>query len=116
MYAIRSYYGCAVVIPEGQIALGKLAQAMVHGARVVAVRGNFDRALELVRTLAEDRITSYNVCYTKLLRVRIDEGQGAGRHARRDPPRGVRQDQRFHVQRREEAHHARDRLRIVTTT
>jgi threonine synthase len=43
-----------VVIPDGQIALGKLAQAMVHGARVVAVRGNFDRALELVRALAED--------------------------------------------------------------
>jgi threonine synthase len=45
---------CVVVIPEGQIALGKLAQAMVHGARVVAVRGNFDRALELVRALGED--------------------------------------------------------------
>jgi threonine synthase len=45
-----------VVIPDGQIALGKLAQAMVHGARVVAVRGNFDRALELVRLLAEDGI------------------------------------------------------------
>jgi len=53
-YAARAGLRCAVVIPEGQIALGKLAQAMVHGARVVAVRGNFDRALELVRTLAED--------------------------------------------------------------
>ena len=53
-YAARAGIRCAVVIPDGQIALGKLAQAMVHGARVVAVRGNFDRALELVRLLAED--------------------------------------------------------------
>jgi len=53
-YAARCGLRCAVVIPEGQIALGKLAQAMVHGARVVAVRGNFDRALELVRTLMDD--------------------------------------------------------------
>jgi threonine synthase len=53
-YAARCGLKCAVVIPEGQIALGKLAQAMVHGARVVAVRGNFDRALELVRSLADD--------------------------------------------------------------
>ena len=53
-YAGRAGLRCAVVIPDGQIALGKLAQAMVHGARVVAVRGNFDRALELVRALAED--------------------------------------------------------------
>jgi threonine synthase len=42
-----------VVIPTGKIALGKLAQAMIHGARVVAIEGNFDRALELVRQLAE---------------------------------------------------------------
>lgn len=53
-YAARCGLRCAVVIPEGQIALGKLAQAMVHGARVVAVRGNFDAALELVRGLMDD--------------------------------------------------------------
>jgi threonine synthase len=53
-YAARAGVRCVVVIPDGQIALGKLAQAMVHGARVVAVRGNFDRALELVRSLAEE--------------------------------------------------------------
>jgi threonine synthase len=52
-YAARAGLQCAVVIPEGQIALGKLAQAMIYGARVVAVRGNFDRALELVRELGE---------------------------------------------------------------
>jgi threonine synthase len=53
-YAARCGLRCAVVIPEGQIALGKLAQAMVHGARVVAVRGNFDAALTLVRGLMDD--------------------------------------------------------------
>jgi threonine synthase len=53
-YAARAGIRCIVVIPEGQIALGKLAQAMVHGARVLAIRGNFDRALELVRELAEE--------------------------------------------------------------
>jgi threonine synthase len=40
-----------VIVPEGKIATGKLAQALVHGARVIALRGNFDRALELVRQL-----------------------------------------------------------------
>ena len=53
-YAARCGLRCAVVIPEGQIALGKLAQAMVHGARVVAVRGNFDAALDLVRGLGKE--------------------------------------------------------------
>ena len=52
-YAARAGLLCAVVIPQGQIALGKLAQALIHGARVVPVHGNFDRALEIVRELGE---------------------------------------------------------------
>ncbi|MGH9107685.1 MAG: threonine synthase, partial [Acidimicrobiales bacterium] len=52
-YAARAGLACVVLIPEGQIALGKLVQALVHGAKVVQVRGNFDRALALVRALAE---------------------------------------------------------------
>ena len=52
-YATRAGLTCAVLIPEGYIALGKLAQALVHGARVLQIRGNFDQALELVRELAE---------------------------------------------------------------
>jgi threonine synthase len=52
-YAARAGMVCAVVIPEGQIALGKLAQALIHGARVVPIRGNFDHALEIVRELGE---------------------------------------------------------------
>ena len=40
-----------MIVPEGKIATGKLAQALMHGARVIALRGNFDQALELVREL-----------------------------------------------------------------
>jgi threonine synthase len=46
-----AYAGGAVIVPEGKIATGKLAQALMHGARVIALRGNFDQALELVREL-----------------------------------------------------------------
>src|SRR6202041_2670394 len=52
-YARRAGLTCAVLIPEGHIALGKLAQALVHGAKVLQVRGNFDEALSIVRELPE---------------------------------------------------------------
>jgi threonine synthase len=51
-YAGRAGLTGAVIVPEGKIATGKLAQALMHGARVIALRGNFDQALELVRELA----------------------------------------------------------------
>jgi threonine synthase len=50
-YAARAGLTGAVIVPEGKIATGKLAQALMHGARVVALRGNFDQALDLVREL-----------------------------------------------------------------
>jgi threonine synthase len=50
-YSARAGVLCAVLIPEGNVALGKLAQALVHGAKVLEVRANFDRALEIVRKL-----------------------------------------------------------------
>lgn len=50
-YAARAGMACIVLVPEGQVALGKLAQALVHGAQVLQVRGNFDAALEVVREL-----------------------------------------------------------------
>jgi threonine synthase len=52
-YAARGGVTCAVIVPEGKIATGKLAQALMHGARVIALRGNFDEALTLVRALTE---------------------------------------------------------------
>ena len=51
-YAARAGLRGAVIVPEGKIAIGKLAQALMHGARVIALRGSFDRALEIVRELA----------------------------------------------------------------
>jgi threonine synthase len=52
-YAARAGLRGAVIVPEGKIAIGKLAQALMHGARVVALQGNFDDALQIVRELAE---------------------------------------------------------------
>ena len=53
-YAARAGLTCAVLVPRGNIALGKLAQALVHGARLLQIDGNFDDCLELVRKLAAD--------------------------------------------------------------
>ena len=50
-YAARAGLTGAVIVPEGKIATGKLAQALMHGARVIALRGNFDEALTIVREL-----------------------------------------------------------------
>ena len=52
-YAARAGLRGAVIVPEGKIAIGKLAQALMHGARVIALRGNFDDALTIVRELAQ---------------------------------------------------------------
>lgn len=52
-YATRAGMDCVVLLPAGKISQGKLAQAFVYGAKVVAIDGNFDRALELVREIGE---------------------------------------------------------------
>ncbi|UCE80727.1 MAG: threonine synthase [Methanobacteriota archaeon] len=53
-YAAAANLDCAVLIPEGKVAMGKLAQAMMHGADVLSIKGNFDQALEMVMTAAEE--------------------------------------------------------------
>jgi len=53
-YAAAAGIDCLVILPKGQIALGKLLQALVAGARVVAIEGNFDQALRVVREMAAD--------------------------------------------------------------
>ncbi|MBV9593435.1 MAG: threonine synthase [Actinobacteria bacterium] len=53
-YAVRAGMTCAVLVPQGKIALGKMAQALVHGARLLQVDGNFDDCLELAMKLAVD--------------------------------------------------------------
>ena len=52
-YAARAGIKCVVLLPHGKIALGKLAQALMHGATTVAIEGNFDDALRIVRELGE---------------------------------------------------------------
>ena len=52
-YAAKAGLTCGVLIPKGKIALGKLAQALIHGAQVIQVDGNFDAALAICRTLDE---------------------------------------------------------------
>ncbi|MFD2612585.1 threonine synthase [Paenibacillus gansuensis] len=60
-YAARGGLNCIVLIPNNNIALGKLAQAMIYGAKVIAIEGNFDRALEIVREItAKQPITLVN--------------------------------------------------------
>lgn len=60
-YAARAGLNCIVLIPNNNIALGKLAQAMIYGAKIIAIEGNFDRALEIVREItAKHPITLVN--------------------------------------------------------
>lgn len=53
-YAARAGMECFVLIPEGKIALGKLSQAMIHGAKVLQIQGNFDDALRFVREICAE--------------------------------------------------------------
>ncbi|CAN5173204.1 threonine synthase [soil metagenome] len=57
-YAAKGGLTCAVLVPEGKIALGKLAQALVHGAKLLQVQGNFDDCLDLCRVLSQDYPTT----------------------------------------------------------
>jgi threonine synthase len=52
-YAARAGMNCVIVIPDGKIAMGKLAQAVMYGAKIFAIQGNFDQALKIVRKLSE---------------------------------------------------------------
>jgi threonine synthase len=52
-YAAKAGLTCAVLVPKGKIAMGKMAQTLVHGARVLEVAGNFDVALDVAKDLAE---------------------------------------------------------------
>ncbi|MFA5114714.1 MAG: threonine synthase [Candidatus Omnitrophota bacterium] len=73
-YAARAGLRCIVLIPKGAIALGKLSQALIHGATVLAVDGNFDIALEMVRRIAAE----YPVTLVNSLNPYRIEGQKTG--------------------------------------
>lgn len=73
-YSARAGIKCIVLIPEGAIALGKLSQALIHGARVIAVKGNFDEALNLVR----DITAKYPITLVNSINPYRIEGQKTG--------------------------------------
>ena len=70
-YAARAGIKCAVLVPAGYVALGKLAQALIYGAEVIAIDGNFDAALKLVRQITE----SYPLTLVNSLNPYRIEGQ-----------------------------------------
>ncbi len=73
-YAARCGLKTIILIPEGKIALGKLAQAIVHGASIVAIDGNFDQALEMVKVLTR----KYPITLVNSLNPYRIEGQKTG--------------------------------------
>jgi threonine synthase len=83
-YAAKAGIRGAVIVPDGKIATGKLAQALMHGARVIALSGNFDQALELVRELTRrhpialvNSVNRFRLEGQKTASFEIDEELGA---------------------------------------
>jgi len=73
-YAGKARLKCVVLVPKAKIALGKLAQALIHGAKVIAIDGNFDEALHLVKEIA----ASYPITLVNSLNPHRIEGQKTG--------------------------------------
>ena len=73
-YAARADITAAVLIPKGAIAMGKLAQALIHGAKVIAIEGNFDDALSLVRSIT----SKYPITLVNSINPYRIEGQKTG--------------------------------------
>ena len=73
-YSARAGLSCAVILPAGEVALGKVSQSMMHGAKVIAVDGNFDDALRVVREITEN----YPVTLVNSLNPYRIEGQKTG--------------------------------------
>ena len=87
-YAARAGITCAVIVPDGKIAQGKMAQTLVHGARVISLAGNFDQALTLVRELTDthpivlvNSISEYRIEGQKTAAFEIHEGLEGGLEA-----------------------------------
>lgn len=73
-YSARAGLTSVVLIPDGNIALGKLSQALIHGAKVIAIKGNFDDALELVKEITK----KYPITLVNSLNPFRIEGQKTG--------------------------------------
>ena len=90
-YAARAGVECVVLVPEGRIAKGKLAQSMIHGARVLQIDGNFDMALELARSITD----KHPIALVNSINPHRLEGQKTGAFEIVDDFEGVAPD--FHV-------------------
>lgn len=90
-YAARANIKCIVIIPSGAIALGKLAQALIHGAKVIAIDGNFDDALVLVKKITE----KYPITLVNSINPYRIEGQKTGAFEICDALDGIAPD--YHV-------------------
>lgn len=73
-YSARAGLVCAVILPKGEVALGKVSQSMMHGAKVIAIDGNFDDALRIVREITEQ----YPITLVNSLNPFRIEGQKTG--------------------------------------
>ena len=73
-YAARAGIKCIVLIPEGAVALGKLSQALIHGAKVIAIKGNFDDALKIAIEITE----KYPITLVNSINPYRIEGQKTG--------------------------------------
>lgn len=73
-YSARAGLVCAVILPKGEVALGKVSQSMMHGAKVIAVDGNFDDALRIVREITDN----YPITMVNSLNPYRIEGQKTG--------------------------------------
>jgi len=73
-YAAKARIKCVVLVPKGAVALGKLAQALIHGAQVITVKGNFDNALKLVKEIT----SKYPIKLVNSLNPYRIEGQKTG--------------------------------------
>ena len=105
-YAARAGIACFVLIPEGKIALGKLAQAMMHGSTVLQIRGNFDDGMRLVQEVATDDAGQHRQFHQPVPHPgpedrRFRGDRGAGRRARLSRAAG---------RQRRQHHRALDRL------
>ncbi|MDP3804783.1 MAG: threonine synthase, partial [Candidatus Omnitrophota bacterium] len=73
-YAAKAGLKCIVLIPEGAIAVGKLSQALIHGAKVIAIKGNFDDALNIVKEISK----IYSITLVNSINPFRIEGQKTG--------------------------------------
>ena len=73
-YAAQAGITCAVLVPEGKISMGKMSQAVAHGAQILQVQGNFDNCLEVARKLSEN----YPVFLVNSVNPARIEGQKTG--------------------------------------